>query len=109
MRSKRFWQLVSTSWSAKHYWARFAALTLLLIAHRETGAYEMRTPRDISPVSYDEGVDQSVVDADTAYAAVDFVKRFAQEQMCHSDNWCPQSRQKSQKRARLQRAWALSW
>jgi hypothetical protein len=37
----------------------------------------MRTPRDILPVSYDEGVDQSVVDADTA-AAVDFVKRFAQ-------------------------------
>jgi hypothetical protein len=44
---------------------------------RETGAYEMRTPRDISPVSYDDSVDQSVVDADTA-AAIDFVQRFAQ-------------------------------
>ena len=36
----------------------------------------MRTPRNISPVSYNEGVDQSVVDADTA-AAIDFMNRFA--------------------------------
>jgi hypothetical protein len=44
---------------------------------RATGAYRMRTPRYVAPVSYDARVDQSVVDADTA-AAIDFFKRFAQ-------------------------------
>jgi hypothetical protein len=73
--SKRFWQLVH-----KLVCKTFGALCgshVVTYRSRETGAYEMRTPRDILPVSYDEGVDQSVVDADTA-AAVDFVKRFAQ-------------------------------
>jgi hypothetical protein len=73
--SKRFWQSVH-----KAVCKPFGALCgshVVTYRSRETGAYEMRTPRDISPVSYDEGVDQSVVDRDTA-AAIDFVKRFAQ-------------------------------
>jgi hypothetical protein len=71
--SKRFWQMVH-----KSVCKTFGALCgshVVTYRSRETGAYEMRTPRDISPVSYDEGVDQSVADADTA-AAIDFVKRF---------------------------------
>lgn len=64
--SKRFWQSVH-----KLVCKTFGALCgshVVTYRSRETGAYEMRTPRDISPVSYDEDVDQSVVDADTAAA-----------------------------------------
>jgi hypothetical protein len=74
-KSKRFWQSVH-----KAICKPFEALCgshVVTYRSRETGAYEMRTPRDVKPVSYDEGVDQSVVDADTA-AAIDFIKRFAQ-------------------------------
>jgi hypothetical protein len=73
--SKRFWQSVH-----KSICKPFPVLCSKHIAtyrSRETGAYDMRTPRHVTPVSYDEGIDQSVVDADTA-AAIDFVKRFAQ-------------------------------
>ncbi len=72
--SRRFWQTVH-----KSVCKTFAALCgdhMVTYRSRETGAYEMRTPRDISPVSYDEAVSQSRVDADTA-AAIDFMKRFA--------------------------------
>jgi hypothetical protein len=73
--SKRFWQQVHRS-----ICKTFSVLCgdhIATYRSRETGAYDMRTPRDASPVSYDEGIDQSVVNADTA-AALDFVKRFAQ-------------------------------
>src|SRR6202042_711201 len=73
--SKRFWQQIH-----KSVCKTFVVLCgdhIATYRSRETGAYDMRTPRDISPVSYDEGIDQSVVDADTA-AAIDFLKRFAQ-------------------------------
>ena len=73
--SKRFWQQIH-----KSICKTFVVLCgdhIATYRSRETGAYDMRTPRDISPVSYDEGIDQSVVDADTA-AAIDFLKRFAQ-------------------------------
>jgi hypothetical protein len=73
-KSRRFWQTVH-----KSVCKTFAALCgdhIVTYRSRETGAYEMQTPRDISPVSYDEAVSQSRVDADTA-AAIDFMKRFA--------------------------------
>jgi len=72
---KRFWQSVHKR-VCKPF-RRLCGSHVETYRSRETGAYDMRTPRDVKPVSYDEGVDQSVVDADTA-AAIDFLKRFAQ-------------------------------
>jgi hypothetical protein len=75
-------------YEAKRDWQRihkFVCQTLRALcgAHvvtyrsRETGAYEMRSPHDIVPVSYDEGISQSSVDVGAA-AAIDFLKRFGQ-------------------------------
>jgi hypothetical protein len=73
--AKRVWQTVH-----KSVCKTFGALCgshIVTYRSRETGAYEMRSPHDISPVSYDEGVSQSIVDAHTS-AAIDFLKRFGQ-------------------------------
>jgi hypothetical protein len=72
---KRFWQPVHKSVCQR--FGKLCGSHVATYRSRETGAYDMRTPRDVTPVSYDESVEQSVVDADTA-AAIDFVKRFAQ-------------------------------
>jgi hypothetical protein len=71
---KRFWQKVHKSICKAS--SVLCGDHIATYRSRETGAYDMRTPRDISPVSYDERVDQSVVDADTA-AAIDFVEHFS--------------------------------
>jgi hypothetical protein len=73
--SKRFWQHVHKS--VCETFAVLCGAHIVTYRSRETGAYDMRVPHDNSPVSYDEGIDQSVVDADTA-AAIDFLKRFGQ-------------------------------
>lgn len=72
--SKRFWQSVHEP--VCKTFPIFCSKHVATYRSRETGAYDMRTPRDVTPVSYDERIDQSVVDADTA-AAIDFIKRFA--------------------------------
>ena len=72
---KRFWQPVHRSVCQK--FGRLCGSHVVTYRSRETGAYDMRTPHDVRAVSYDESVDKSVVDADTA-AAIDFLKRFAQ-------------------------------
>ena len=72
---KRFWQSIHKP--VCKTFGRLCGSHVETYRSRETGAYEMRTPRDVTPVSYDEDVDRSVVDADTA-AAIDFLKRFAQ-------------------------------
>ena len=74
--SKRFWQSVHKA-ICKPFGRALRLSRCYVPLAGNGGINEMRTPRDISPVSYDEGVDQSVVDRDTA-AAIDFVKRFAQ-------------------------------
>jgi hypothetical protein len=73
--AKRFWQQVQQSICKK--FPVICSNHIVTYRSRETGAYDMRTPRSISPVSYNEDVDQSVVDADTA-AAIDFINRFAE-------------------------------
>ena len=74
-KGKRFWQSVHKL--VCKTFGKLCGAHIVTYRSRETGAYEMRTPPDLTPVSYDESVDQSVVDADTA-AAIDFLKRFAQ-------------------------------
>jgi hypothetical protein len=72
---KRLWQRVHEP-ICKTF-AVLCGAKIVTLRSRETGAYDMQTPRNISPVSYDESISQSVVDADTA-AAIDFLSRFAQ-------------------------------
>lgn len=72
---KRFWQSVHRP--VCKILGKLCGSHVVTYRSRETGAYDMRTPPDATPVSYDESVDQGVVDADTA-AAIDFLTRFAQ-------------------------------
>jgi hypothetical protein len=71
--SKRGWQTIH-KFVCKRF-PLFCGSHVVTYRSRETGAYEMRSPHDVSPVSYDENVGQRNVDADTA-AAIDFLKRF---------------------------------
>jgi hypothetical protein len=73
--SKRDWQTIHKS--VCKTFAFLCGARIVTYRSRQTGAYEMRSLLDISPVSYDQAVSQSVVDADTA-AAIDFLKHFAQ-------------------------------